>query len=109
MTSNFFTILSSYFQCCCCKNKNNNDEKKYDYYDRYNSGENSPFTFDDLSAITDSGTSSEWSSSSTLDGYNNNPAPIVKDSFIQRNKNYQRKMFFLYKEDYPNDDDRPSP
>ena len=116
MTSNFFTIVSSYFHCCCCKNNNinnnnnnKNDEKKNDDY-QVNSGENSPFTFEDLSAITDSGTSSEWSSSSTLDGYDNNPALFVKDSFLQRNKKYQRKLFFLYKEDCENHDhDEPSP
>ena len=113
MTCNIFTILSSYFRCCC---KNKNDEKKYDDYDRYqvNSRENSPFTFEDVSAITDSGTSNDWSSSSTLDEYNNKPTLNVKDSFLQRKKKYQRRLFFLYKENYENhdhddDDDRPSP
>jgi hypothetical protein len=97
MTCNFFTIVRSYFRCCCCC-KPNTTEKKNDDDDRYQvkPGDNSPYTFEDLSAITDE--SSEWSSSSTLDEIDEKTKQYLKETF-HRNKLYQRKLFHPYEED----------
>jgi|688.fasta_scaffold2170958_2 hypothetical protein len=101
MSRNFFTIIKSYFRCCCCdkdKKSESDDEASGDKYPQ-NCGDRSPFSFDDLtSSANDSGTSSNWSSSSTLDGYDEKQKPFLKES-AQRIKKYQRKLFHPYEED----------
>ena len=107
MSRNFFTIIKSYFRCCCCdKHKKSETETDSDgdtsgFTSKYpeNCGDSSPFSFDDLTSSTnDSGTSSNWSSSSTLDGYDEKQKPFMKES-TQRIKKYQRKLFHPYEED----------
>lgn len=104
MPCNFFTILKSYFRCCCDKHKDtetdsgDGDGSTSDKYPQ-NCGDGSPFTFDDLTSSTnDSGTSSNWSSSSTLDGYDEKHKQFLKES-THRIKKYQRKLFHPYEED----------
>jgi hypothetical protein len=98
MNCKFFTIVKSYFYCCA--NKDNEAHKKTD-----GDGDNdniyrvdSPFTFNDL---TYSGSSSAWSSSSSLDGYDEKHKQQLKES-VRRMKKYQRNLFLPYEED--NDD-----
>ncbi len=74
MSSQFFTMLKTYFQCCtnrcsCCFNKKKEDESSHDdIYSQY--GENSPFSFDDISNPGTPGTPMTWSSSSSsLESY----------------------------------------
>jgi hypothetical protein len=81
-TSTFFTILHKYFECCfckCCNVDKTNEETTPSSFFIYNSseGDNSPFSFDDMSNPSTPITLS--SSSSSLDSYN-----------IQ-NKPYKRK------------------
>lgn len=100
MTCSFFTIIKSYFRCCCDVHKKteNNDDGSGDRY-HPDCGDSSPFTFDDLSSSTnDSGTSSAWSSSSTLDGFDEKHKTALKES-AHRIKKYQRKLFHPYEED----------
>ena len=72
MSSHFFTIIKSYFQCCanrcsCCFNKKVDDEPSLDntYSSQYR--DSSPFSFDDISNPRTTSTSS---SSSSLESYN---------------------------------------
>ena len=104
MTCKFFTIIKSYFKCCCA---NDNIEKMSDIdvdgicVGRYESdpGDRSPFTFDDLSSTeNNSGISSAWSSSSSLDGFDEKRKKLLKQS-LHRVKKYQRKLFLPYEED----------
>jgi len=78
MSSSFFTILKTYFKCCtnrcsCCFNTKKEDEPSHDdIYSQY--GENSPFSFDDISNPGTPGTPMTWSSSSSsLESYKNQP------------------------------------
>lgn len=82
MSSQFFTILKTYFQCCanrcsCCFNKKVDDEHSRDntYSSQYS--DSSPFSFDDISnprtpgSSGSPGTPMTWSSSSSsLESYN---------------------------------------
>ena len=81
MSTSFFTIIEKYFQCCtkrctCCFNvKKEERETTYDIP----SGENSPFTFDDMSNPGTPGTPITWSSSSSsLESYN---TPYKRNQF----------------------------
>lgn len=78
MSSSFFTMLKTYFQCCtkqcsCCFNTKNEVEHSHDnIFSQY--GENSPFSFDDISNPGTPGTPMTWSSSSSsLESYKNQP------------------------------------
>jgi len=81
MSTSFFTMLKAYFQCCtnrcsCCFNNQNKEENEPSRDNiTYNpSGDNSPFSFDDLSNPSTPGTPITWSSSSSsLDSYKNQP------------------------------------
>ena len=100
MNCKFFTIVKSYFYCCA--NKHNEAHKKTDGNGNCDNDdiyrEDSPFTFNDL---THSGSSSVWSSSSSLDGYDEKHKQQLKES-VRRIKKYQRNLFLPYEED--NDD-----
>ena len=66
MSTSFFTIIEKYFQCCtkrctCCFNVKKEDRETTC---NVSSGENSPFTFDDVSNPGTPGTPITWSSSS---------------------------------------------
>lgn len=72
MSSQFFTILKTYFQCCanrccCCFNKKVEDEPSCEntYSNEYR--ENSPFSFDDISNPRTPSTSD---STSSFESYN---------------------------------------
>lgn len=77
MSNQFFTILETYFRCCtkrcsCCfntKEKNDPADSSYNIYPYNMNGENSPFSFDDISNPNTPNTSSITlsSSSSSLD------------------------------------------
>jgi hypothetical protein len=75
-TGNFFNILGKYFHCCicrCCNEKSKEEDASISSSNSsfiYNTnGENSPFTFDDMSSSTLSNVT--WtSSSSSLDSFN---------------------------------------
>lgn len=73
MSTSFFTIIEKYLQCCtkrftCCFNvKKEERETIYDFP----TGENNPFTFDDISNPGTPETPITWSSSSSsLESYN---------------------------------------
>lgn len=104
MTCKFFTIVKSYFYCC--ENKHNDAPKNTVAVgvgvgdgdadiDNIYCGESSPFSFNDL---TYSGSSSAWSSSSSLDGFDEKHKQQMKVS-VQRIKQYQRNLFLLYEAD----------
>ncbi len=72
MSTSFFTIIEKYFHCCtkrcsCCLNVKK-EEHETSHEIQY--GENSPFSFDDMSNPGTPGTSITWSSSSSLESYN---------------------------------------
>ena len=71
MSSLFFTILEKYFLCCmcrCCKGKIDEEtSSNSSYIYNTNSGDGSPYTFDDMS---NSSTPMTWSSASSLDSFN---------------------------------------
>jgi len=104
MTCKFFTIVKSYFYCCA--NKHNDAHKNAvavgvgvgdtdTNIDNIYCGESSPFSFNDL---TYSGSSSAWSSSSSLEGFDEKHTQQLKVS-VQRIKQYQRNLFLLYEAD----------
>lgn len=105
MTCNFFTIVKSYFVCCNSKSKTDENTQTNYYLD---SGENSPFSFDDLTyentnthtnTHTNTNTpyntsmSSAESSSSSLEDYHlsEKQQRHLKES-IQRIKKYNQKL-----------------
>ena len=77
MSSQFFTILKTYFQCCAnrcsyCFNKKEEDNPSYSSHDILYKSHYSQFSFDDLSNPKTPGTPMSWSSSSSsLESYNN--------------------------------------
>ena len=84
-TSNFFTILNKYFHCCicrCCIDKTKEEETSSDasIYNNNTTGDNSPFSFDDLSNPSTPITSS--SSSSSLDSFNGQHIAYKRKSII---------------------------
>lgn len=104
MTCKIFTIVKSYFYCCA--NKQNDAPKNTVAVgvgvgdgdadiDNIYCGESSPFSFNDL---TYSGSSSAWSSSSSLDGFDEKHKQQMKVS-VQRIKQYQRNLFLPYEVD----------
>ena len=76
MTNRFFTIFQTYFKCCtertgccCCHKDVTNENSRYNE-NNIGNGDTSPFSFDDLTSTTnDSGSTSTWSSSSSLEDY----------------------------------------
>lgn len=72
MTNPFFTIIEKYFECCtkrctCCFNVKKEEHETT----IIQSGDNTPFTFDDMSNPRTPGTPITWSSSSSsLESYN---------------------------------------
>jgi hypothetical protein len=94
MTCNIFTIIKSYFVCCSKK-----EERSTSYH--IDSGENSPFTFDDLTLDnnnidenSNSSSSSLSSSSSSLESYqlkDKQQQEYLKES-LQRIKKYNQKL-----------------
>lgn len=81
MTTPFFTIIKNYFRCsCCCCFEKKKEEPKNSQPSYILNGDNSPFSFDDLSNPSTPITLS--SSSSSLD-----------DSF---NRTYKRQQFKPY-------------
>jgi hypothetical protein len=98
MTCKFFTIIKSYFQCCCDKHPKDGDSSCSTRYTQ-DCVEENPITFDDLTYTNESGSSSAWSSSSTLDGYDEKRKKDIKETF-HRIKKYKRKLFHPYEEYY---------
>jgi hypothetical protein len=90
MTCNIFTIIKSYFVCCSKK-----EERSTSYH--IDSGENSPFTFDDLTLDNkniDENSNSSSSSSSSLESYqlkDKRQQEYLKES-LQRIKKYNQKL-----------------
>jgi|LauGreDrversion4_2_1035121.scaffolds.fasta_scaffold45509_5 hypothetical protein len=89
MTCNIFTIIKSYFVCCSKK-----EERSTSYH--IDSGENSPFTFDDLTLDNniDENSNSSSSSSSSLESYqlkDKQQQEYLKES-LQRIKKYNQKL-----------------
>jgi predicted transcriptional regulator len=90
MTCNIFTIIKSYFVCC---SKKEEPSKRY----HIDSGENSPFTFDDLTLDNkniDENSNSSSSSLSSLESYqlkDKQQQEHLKES-LQRIKKYNQKL-----------------
>jgi hypothetical protein len=90
MTCNIFTIIKSYFVCCSKK-----EERSTSYH--IDSGENSPFTFDDLTLDNkniDENSNSSSSSSSSLESYqlkDKKQQEYLKES-LKRIKKYNQKL-----------------
>lgn len=87
MTCSFFTIVNTYFRCCITRDESDITTKNV-YADVAN-GDQSPFTFDDLSQTMISSSSSTSSSSSSLDEYETKPVTTQ----FQRAQAYKRSHF----------------